>query len=124
MLTSRQHDGFSWQHDQVGLCYAPRVAPDILVNGRADMPEDFHSREGEGRLGNFDAQRPWELCVTIAGAWSYPPNKPPKPLKDYIQLPAELGGSDGKLLLNVGPARSIPGARHGKTLFPVSGGTP
>lgn len=45
-----------------------RLQPDILINGRADMPEDFHSRKGQGSLGNFDDQHPWELCVIIAGA--------------------------------------------------------
>jgi alpha-L-fucosidase len=67
------------------------------------MQEDFRSREGWGALGNFDNQHPWELCVTIAGAWGYQPNLTPKPLKDYIQLLAKVSGRDGNLLLNVGP---------------------
>lgn len=94
--------GFSWQPDQI---YATlrHLQPDILINGRADMPEDFHSREGWGALGDFDNQHPWELCVTIAGAWGYEPNKLPRPLKDYIQLLAKVAGRDGNLLLNVGP---------------------
>jgi alpha-L-fucosidase len=96
------HGGFSWQHDQV---YATirRLQPQVIINGRADMPEDFHSREGDGALGNFDAEHPWELCTTLAGAWGYQPNKSPKPLKDCIQLLARVAGRDGNLLLNVGP---------------------
>lgn len=97
--------GFSWQHDQVYRVLR-QLQPDILINGRADMPEDFHSREGWGALGNFDNQHPWELCVTIAGAWGYQPNLQPKPLKDYIQLLAKVAGRDGNLLLNVGPDRN------------------
>lgn len=96
------HGGFSWQHDQV-YSMLRRLQPDILVNGRADMPEDFHSREGWGALGNFDNQHPWELCVPIAGAWGYQPDKLPGPLKDYIQLLVKVVGRDGNLLLNVGP---------------------
>jgi alpha-L-fucosidase len=94
--------GFNWQHDQV---YATirRLQPQVIINGRADMPEDFHSREGDGALGNFDNQHPWELCTTLAGAWGYQPNKSPKPLKDCIQLLAKVAGRDGNLLLNVGP---------------------
>ena len=94
--------GFNWQHDQV-YTMLRQLQPDVVVNGRADMPEDFRSREGYGALGEFDNQHPWELCVTIAGAWGYQPNLKPKPLKDYIQLVAKVAGRDGNLLLNVGP---------------------
>jgi alpha-L-fucosidase len=94
--------GFNWRHDQV-QSELRRLQPDVVINGRADMQEDFRSREGWGALGNFDNQHPWELCVTIAGAWGYQPNLTPKPLKDYIQLLAKVSGRDGNLLLNVGP---------------------
>src|SRR5581483_178573 len=77
--------GFSWQHDEVYAAIR-RLQPQIIINGRADMPEDFHSREGDGALGNFDNEHPWELCTTLAGAWGYQPNRSPKPLKDCIQL--------------------------------------
>jgi len=95
--------GFSWQHEQV-YDMMRKLQPDILVNGRADMPEDFHSREGDGALGDFDNQHPWELCTTIAGAWGYQPNMQPKPLAHYIRLLANVVGRDGNLILNVGPA--------------------
>lgn len=94
--------GFSWQHDKV-YTMLRRLQPNVLINGRADMPEDFHSRETDNALGDFDNQHPWELCTTIAGAWGYQPNMPPKPLKHYIQLLAKVAGRDGNLLLNVGP---------------------
>lgn len=99
------HGGFNWQHDQV-YSMLRRLQPDILINGRADMPEDFHSREGWGALGDFDNQHPWELCVTLAGAWGYQPHLTPKPLKDCIQWLAKVAGRDGNLLLNVGPDRN------------------
>jgi alpha-L-fucosidase len=95
--------GFDWQHGKVETAMR-RLQPNILVNGRADMKEDFHSREGDGALGDFDNRHPWELCTTIAGAWGYQPNMQPKPLKHYIQLLANVAGRDGNLLLNVGPA--------------------
>ena len=94
--------GFSWQHDQV-YAMLRRLQPQVIINGRADMPEDFHSREGDSALGNFDDKHPWELCTTLAGAWGYQPNKSPKPLKNCIQLLAKVAGRDGNLLLNVGP---------------------
>jgi alpha-L-fucosidase len=96
------HGRFSWRHDEV---YAKlrRLQPQVIINDRADMPEDFHSREGDGAPGGFDDQQPWELCTTLAGTWGYEPNKSPKPLKDCIQLLAKVAGRDGNLLLNVGP---------------------
>ncbi len=99
------HGGFDWQHDQV-YTMLRQLQPDILINGRADMPEDFHSREGWGALGDFDNQHPWELCVPMAGAWGYQPNLQPKPLADYIQLLVKVAGRDGNLLMNVGPDRN------------------
>ncbi len=95
------HGGFSWRHDQV-YAMLRRLQPQAIINGRADMPEDFHSREGDGALGNYDDQHPWELCTTLAGAWGYEPNKTPKSLKDCVQLLAKVAGRDGNLLLNIG----------------------
>jgi alpha-L-fucosidase len=127
---------FNWRSDQV---YAKlrQKQPDVLVNGRADMPEEFHSREGDAALGAFDDKHPWELCTTIAGAWGYQPNMKPKPLKHYIQLLASVAGRDGNLLLNVGPApdgsidpdqaerlREIGAwlGKHGESIYGTRGG--
>ncbi|HWW73126.1 MAG TPA: alpha-L-fucosidase, partial [Duganella sp.] len=90
----RYQGSFSWQHEQM---YASirRLQPQVLMNGRADMPEDFRSREGDAALGEFDSEHPWELCTTIAGAWGYQPGAQPKPLKHYIQLLAKVAGRDG-----------------------------
>ena len=93
---------FSWEHDKVHTMLR-RLQPDVVINGRADMKEDFHAREGEGALGDFDNQHPWELCSTIAGAWGYQPGKMPQPLDHYIRLLVNVVGRDGNLLLNVGP---------------------
>jgi alpha-L-fucosidase len=93
---------FKWEHDKV---YATlrRLQPQAIINGRADMPEDFHSREGDGALGGFDAEHPWELCTTLAGAWGWQKNAQVKSLRDCVQLLVKTVGRDGNLLLNVGP---------------------
>lgn len=94
---------FNWEHDQV-YAMVRRLQPQILVNNRADMPEDFHSREGDGAFGDFDDRHPWELCTTlVAGPWGWQPNREIKSLKDIVQLLAKVAGRDGNLLLNVGP---------------------
>lgn len=80
-----------------------RLQPDVVINGRSDMPEDFHSREGDGALGNFDASHPWELCTTIVdGAWGWTP-APVKSLRHLIRMLVQTAGRDGNFLLNVGP---------------------
>jgi alpha-L-fucosidase len=97
------HGRFNWEHDQV-YAMIRRLQPQILVNNRADMPEDFHSREGDSALGDFDDQHPWELCTTlVVGAWGWQPNREIKSLKDVVQLLVKVAGRDGNLLLNVGP---------------------
>ena len=93
---------FNWEHDKV-YAMLRRLQPQAIINGRADMPEDFHSREGDHALGEFDAEHPWELCTTLAGAWGWQANTRIKSLKDCISLLVKTVGRDGNLLLNVGP---------------------
>ena len=94
---------FDWQHDKVYRMIR-RLQPQVIINGRADMPEDLHSREGDWAGGNFDNQHPWEHCLTLAGAWGYQKTARPKPLKDCLHYLVNAAGRDGNLLLNVGPA--------------------
>lgn len=127
---------FDWGHDEV-YRRLRELQPDALINGRADMPADFHSREGDGALGDFDNQTPWELCTTLAGAWGYQPDKEPKSLRDCVRLLVKVVGRDGNLLLNVGPApdgRIAPAqvarlreigdwlGRHGESIYGTRGG--
>ena len=94
---------FNWQSDQV-YSMVRKLQPGVIVNGRADMPEDFHSREGDRALGDFDSEHPWELCTTLAsGAWGWKAGAAIKSLRDSVQLLAKVVGRDGNLLLNVGP---------------------
>jgi alpha-L-fucosidase len=93
---------FNWEHDKV-YAMLRRLQPQAIINGRADMPEDFHSREGDNALGEFDAEHPWELCTTLAGAWGWQANARVKSLKDCVGLLVKAVGRNGNLLLNVGP---------------------
>ena len=97
------HGRFDWQHGRV-YALLRRLQPAVVINNRADMPEDFHSRETERALGDFDSAHPWELCATIVdGPWGYAPGAPVKSLRHLVQLLAKVAGRDGNLLLNVGP---------------------
>jgi alpha-L-fucosidase len=93
---------FDWQHKDV-YAMLRQLQPNVIINGRADMPEDFRSREGDGALGDFDSEHPWELCTTLAGAWGYQANAKVKSLKNCVQLLVKVAGRDGNLLLNIGP---------------------
>ena len=94
---------FNWQSDRV-FSMLRELQPGVVINGRADMPEDFHSREGDRALGDFDAEHPWELCTTLAaGAWGWKAGAAIKSLRDSVQLLAKVVGRDGNFLLNVGP---------------------
>jgi alpha-L-fucosidase len=94
---------FSWQDDQA-IASLRRLQPSIILNDRTDAPADFLSREGDGAMGNFDSQHPWELCTTLTiGAWGYQTNAKVKSRDDIIRLLVGAVGRDGNLLLNVGP---------------------
>lgn len=96
------HGHFDWQH---GAVYEKlrQLQPQVVINDRIDAPADFHSREGDGALGEYDNQHPWELCTTLAGAWGWQRNAKVKSLETCIQLLVGTAGRDGNLLLNVGP---------------------
>jgi alpha-L-fucosidase len=94
---------FTWQ-DEETVTNLKRLQPSIIINDRTDAPADFRSREGDGAIGDFDNQTPWELCTTITnGAWGYQPNAEVKPLAQLVQLLVGAVGRDGNFLLNVGP---------------------
>jgi alpha-L-fucosidase len=101
-----------WEADRLnGMVRS--LQPRIIVDDRAgnfqsrgghDWPGDFDTREGDGKLGDFQSDRPWELCTTIApGSWGWRPNRPVKSLVDCIHLLVNTAGRDGNLLLNIGP---------------------
>ena len=94
---------FDWQ-DVKTVAHLRELQPGIVLNDRTNAPADFRSREGDGALGEFDNQHPWELCTTITeGAWGYIPGAKVKPLAQLLQLLVGAAGRDGNMLLNVGP---------------------
>jgi alpha-L-fucosidase len=94
---------FSWQDDLV-IGHLRQLQPQILINDRTSATADWRTREGADRLGGFDNVQPWELCVTLAGAWSYQPGARPRSFQELVLLLTNTVARDGNLLLNVGPA--------------------
>ena len=94
---------FDWQ-DTATIAHLRHLQPGIILNDRTNAAADFRSREGDGALGDFDNQTPWELCTTITeGAWGFQPDAKVKPLAQLVQLLVGAAGRDGNMLLNVGP---------------------
>jgi alpha-L-fucosidase len=94
---------FDWK-DAETVGHLRQLQPGIVLNDRTNAAADFRSREGDGALGGFDNQTPWELCTTITeGAWGYEPGAQIKPLKHLLQLLVSAAGRDGNMILNVGP---------------------
>jgi alpha-L-fucosidase len=94
---------FDWQDDKI-VNLLREHQPGIIINDRTDAPADFRSREGDGSLGKFDNQTPWELCTTIVdGGWGYDKNAKVKSLQHLLRLLIGAAGRDGNFILNVGP---------------------
>jgi alpha-L-fucosidase len=93
-----------------------RLQPNIVINERLDLGDqggwnegiigkhaDFHTPEQT--VGKFD-QRPWESCMTVSkrNQWSW--GGADDGVKSFEQIKDMLigcAGSDGNMLLNVGP---------------------
>ena len=94
---------FSWQ-DEEAVNNLRQLQPSVIINDRTDAAADFRSREGDGRLGDFENGYPWELCTTLTeGAWGYVPDAKIKSLDRLIRLLVSAVGRDGNFILNVGP---------------------
>ena len=79
-----------------------QLQPGAIVNGRAYDKGRGDFDTPERIMGDFNVTRPWEMCQTIAGGWSYRADNP----KDLDILLLNLIWSacgDGNFLLNMGP---------------------
>lgn len=69
--------------------------PGKLVNGDYDNPEQ--------EFGLFERERPWEMCATIAEAWSWTGAKSVKSYETLLGILIRTFGSGGNMALNTGP---------------------
>jgi len=78
------------------------LQPDIIINDRSRLPEDFSTPEQHVRAE--PAGRAWEACMTMNDSWGYHKAddnwKTPKQILRYLITCARDGGN---YLLNVGP---------------------
>ncbi|MFH1852450.1 MAG: alpha-L-fucosidase [Candidatus Neomarinimicrobiota bacterium] len=81
------------------------LQPQILINDRAMLPEDFSTPEEAIRPA--EADRPWESCMTFNGAWGCLPYAPPEDwhsARKVLSMLQQVTAGGGNLLLNIGPA--------------------
>ncbi len=80
---------------------ARELQPDLIINNRSGLPEDFDTPEQV--IGKFQYDRPWESCITICNQWAWKPGDQMKSLKQCLDTLIRCAGGDGNLLFNVGP---------------------
>lgn len=87
------------------------LQPDILINNRSKLDEDFGTPEERVKASDRD----WESCMAFNGlSWGYFDSKQIAPFsfsgQQIIELLYQVASEKGNLLLNVGPAAdgSIP----------------
>jgi alpha-L-fucosidase len=76
------------------------LQPDILINNRSKIPEDFTTPEQRIQA----SAEPWEACMTMNGSWGY--NKADddwKTPKTIVRNLVTCARGYGNYLLNIGP---------------------
>ncbi len=89
--------------DATGLnALARSLQPEILINDRSGLPEDFYT--AENALTPPPPGRDWELCICINDLWGYNPHDHNyKTHNQLLFLLANCAVYGGNLLLNIGP---------------------
>ena len=121
-----------WESEKMNAM-ARRLQPDIIINDRACLPEDFGTPEES--IEAAESGRAWEACMTFNGSWGYFPTAPASDWhssRDVIKMLRTVTADGGNLLLNIGPApdgsmpplapdRLLPVgrwlARHGEAVY-------
>jgi alpha-L-fucosidase len=97
-----------WQSERL-LAMTRELQPDIIVNDRADLPEnsDFKTPEQYQPQGwmTVDGQPVvWEACQTFGGSWGYYRDEHTwKSVDMLVRMLVDTVSKGGNLLLNVGP---------------------
>jgi alpha-L-fucosidase len=82
---------------------ARKLQPGLIVNNRAQLPEDFGTPEEH--IQATEAGYPWEACMTFNGSWGWQPTPPEDwhSVRDVLKMLRQCTGEGGNLLLNIGP---------------------
>jgi len=79
-----------------------RLQPDIIINDRSKLPEDFSTPEQKVQAA--PEGRAWEACMTMNGSWGYNAGDHQwKPLWQCIGHLIAAASQGGNFLFNIGP---------------------
>jgi alpha-L-fucosidase len=79
-----------------------RLQPDIIINDRSQLPEDFGTPEGH--ITPEKGGRAWESCMTFNDSWGYTPiDTNYKSSWEVVRMLRQVAAGNGNLLLNIGP---------------------
>lgn len=99
-----------WEHNARELrsaevnAFIRSLQPQILINDRNHLPEDFSTPEQTIPAGAMPGGRLWETCMTINDTWGYAKNDTNwKSAEDLIRKLCDIAHKGGNFLLNVGP---------------------
>jgi len=82
-----------------------KLQPDIVINNRSGLPEDFGTPEQHIRPEA--GERAWEACMTFNDSWGYTPiDTDWKSARHIVGMLRQVAAGAGNLLLNIGPAPS------------------
>ena len=77
-----------------------QLQPDIIINDRSQLPEDFATPEQEGRAA--PPGRAWEACMTVSDQWGYAPGvRHWKSVHECVKNLVLAAGKGGNFLLNI-----------------------
>ena len=86
---------------------ARELQPGIIINNRADIPQDIFTPEQWMPRAWFEVDgKPvtWEACQTFSGSWGYDrDNLDWKPTDLLVRMLIDCVSKGGNMLLNVGP---------------------
>ncbi|MFW6044964.1 MAG: alpha-L-fucosidase, partial [Planctomycetota bacterium] len=80
--------------------------PEIIINNRSKLPEDFETPEGEVEPADLQNDRGWEACMTFNGtSWGHMKGAEVDAwrTRDIVKMLARASQDSGNLLLNIGP---------------------
>jgi alpha-L-fucosidase len=99
-----------WEHSAEELhsrevnTLARSLQPDIIINDRNRLPEDYATPEQNIPPNALPGGRLWETCMTMNDTWGYAKNDTNwKSAEDLTRKLIDIASKGGNFLLNVGP---------------------
>lgn len=90
-----------WESEKMNAMVR-RLQPDIIINNRSRLPEDFGTPEQH--ITPEPGGRDWEACMTMNDSWGYTPiDTRWKDAWQVVSMLRQVAAGGGNLLLNLGP---------------------